>query len=69
VEVGERVDVWVVVDPSLVAADGEPTRRLAAGAVVVGVSERTVTVAVEPDEVADVAAAAAVAATALSGRP
>ncbi|MCB0963799.1 MAG: hypothetical protein KDA98_10945, partial [Acidimicrobiales bacterium] len=65
---GERVDLWGVVATGPVADGGDPTTRLAVAAVVTAVGERSVTVAVEPDEVGPVAAAAAVSAVALVGR-
>lgn len=66
---GERVDLWGVVAAGPVADGADPTTRLAVAAVVTAVGERSVTVAVEPDEVGPVAAAAAVSAVALVGRP
>lgn len=63
---GDRVDVWATVDASL--ARGKPTtRRIATGAVVAAAGDRTVVVAVEPDEVAEVARAASLATVTLVG--
>lgn len=59
-EVGDRVEVWATVDPSL--AGGAPaTRLVAAGAEVRSVRESAVVVAVDPDDLDDVAGAAAFA--------
>jgi hypothetical protein len=63
---GDRVDVWATVDPSL-AGDKPATRRIAVGAVVTAASDRTVVVAVEPGEVAQVARAATLATVTLVG--
>jgi hypothetical protein len=58
---GDRVDLWATTDPSLTEDGTLSTHRVAIGAAVIASSERTVVVAVEPREVADVAAAAALA--------
>jgi hypothetical protein len=63
---GDRVDVWATTDPSLTDG-GLATRRVAVGALVVAEGGRTVVVAVEPGEVADVAGAAALATLTLVG--
>jgi Flp pilus assembly protein CpaB len=57
---GDRVDVWATTDPSL-GDGGLTTRRLATGAVVASADHAAVVVAVAPDEVADLAEAAALA--------
>ncbi len=57
---GDQVDVWATTDPS-VGDGGLATRRLAAGAVVASADHAAVVVAVAPDEVADLAEAAALA--------
>ena len=59
-DAGDRVDVWATTDPS-VGDGGLETRRLAAGAVVAWADHVSVVVAVAPDEVADLAEAAALA--------
>jgi len=65
-ERGDRVDVWATVDPSL--AGGElATRRVASAAVVTSARPDSVVVAIEPDEVAEVAEAAALATVTLVG--
>ena len=65
-EPGDRVDVWASIDPSL--AGGElATRRVATDATVTSTGEATVVVAVDPDEVAPVAEATALATVTLVG--
>lgn len=59
-ERSDRVDVWATADPSLTGGD-LATRRVATGAVVTSAKADSVVVAVEPDEVADVVEAAALA--------
>lgn len=55
-EPGDQVDVWATTDPSL--AEGHlTTRRLAASATVTSANAKAVVVALDADEVADVAAA------------
>lgn len=65
-EQGDRVDVWATVDPSLTGG-GLATRRVASGAVVTSARADSVVVAVEPDEVAEVAEAGALATVTLVG--
>lgn len=57
---GDRVDVWATVDPSLTRGR-LATRRIADDAIVASAGNRSVVVAVDPREVADVAEAAALA--------
>ncbi|HEY4377396.1 MAG TPA: hypothetical protein VGM93_09565 [Acidimicrobiales bacterium] len=64
---GEAVEVWATYDPS--SADGGPlTRRVAASARVVDAGHDAVTVAVDSDDAASVARAAALATVTLVGR-
>lgn len=65
---GDRVDLWASADPS-VAAEGQPiTQRVAVAAVVASVGDATLALAVQPDEVADVTDALALATVAVVGR-
>jgi hypothetical protein len=57
VEVGDRVDLLAVIDPTIV--DGGPAGLVARRALIVHHTDELVTVAVERDEVADVALALA----------
>jgi Flp pilus assembly protein CpaB len=57
---GDRVDVWATTDPSL-GGGTLATRRLAVGAEVTSAGDAAVVVAVAPDEVPDLAEAAALA--------
>lgn len=66
VEVGDRVDVWATVDPSISGAE-LATSRVAVGAVVTEAGTDAVVVAVDPDEVAAVAEAAALATVTVVG--
>ncbi len=65
---GDEVDVWATTDPSL--ADGRlATERVARDAIVTHVDEESATVAVRPDEVADLAAATSTSALTLVALP
>lgn len=57
---GARIEVWATTDPSI-SGSSLATRRIAAEARVVSTDERSVVVSVSADDVADVAAAAALA--------
>lgn len=63
---GDRVEVWATVDPSLAGGD-LTTRRVADRAVVSSADERSVVVAVAPDDVEAVTEAAALATVTLVG--
>jgi len=66
VEPGGRVDLWATVDPA-VSGRRLTTVRVARDAVVTSAQARSVVVAVEPDEVADVAEAVALATVTVVG--
>ncbi len=59
VEAGDRVDLWAAGGDALLAADAQPARRVASGAIITVADESSITVAIRPAEVAAVAAAVA----------
>ncbi|CAN5902268.1 hypothetical protein BH23ACT2_BH23ACT2_25630 [soil metagenome] len=66
--VGDRLDVWATVDASL--ADGTlSTRQVVTGATVVSADDAAVVVAVEPDSVAELTEAVALATLTLVATP
>ena len=67
VRVGDRVDLWATLDPTLVPDGSEATGRVASDARVVASDDRAVVVAVDADEVAGVIDAVASAVVSLSG--
>lgn len=65
---GDRVDLWASADPSIAAEGAPTTRRVATAAVVASVADASLALAVQPDEVADVTDALALATLAVVGR-